>query len=350
MLHASWTPYSLVFRETAITSRSRMNTKDTYFIKVWDDDAPETVGWGECPLFKGLSAEDTPEYENILSDVCRNVDDYAKHGLPPVSSIKFGFEMALADLRNGGKQLFFDTPWARGEKTITINGLIWMGDRKRMSERIREKLTSGFRCVKLKIGGIDFEQEVELLCQIRRDFSSDEIEIRLDANGSFTPENALKRLETLADFDIHSIEQPVRAGQPEVMAHVVRESPIPIALDEELIGVTDDDMKKELLSFIYPAYIILKPSLCGGFSEADRWISAARSLGIGWWATSALESDLGLAAIGQWVDGYTPVMPQGLGTGKLYTNNISSPLCLEGERLKCEPSGLFEFPELSWRN
>lgn len=350
MLHACWAPYSLLFRETAITSRARMLTKDTYIIKVWDDEYPGRVGWGECALFKGLSAEDTPAYEQILSDTCRNINDCGPYGLPKISSMRFGFEMALADFHNGGSQIFFDTPWARGERSITINGLIWMGDRERMRQRIREKLDAGFRCVKLKIGGIDFDEEVELLRAIRREYSSDEIEIRLDANGSFTPKNALIRLEKLAGFDIHSIEQPVKAGQPEVMARIIRESPIPVALDEELIGFSEDNAKKELLSHTRPDYIILKPSLCGGFAEADKWISIAADLGIGWWATSALESDLGLAAIGQWVDKYHPALPQGLGTGLLYTNNITSPLYLDGQNLRIDRDKQFFFPEFSWRD
>lgn len=350
MLHACWAPYSLKFKETAITSRARMHTKDTYIIKVWDDKCPDRVGWGECALFKGLSAEDTPTFEKILSDTCRNIKECVTYCLPEVSSVRFGFEMALADFHNGGRQLFFDTPWARGERSITINGLIWMGDRQRMRQRISEKLDAGFRCVKLKIGGINFDEEVELLRAIRRDYSSDEIEIRLDANGSFAPEKALKCLETLAGFDIHSIEQPVKAGQPEVMARIIRESPIPVALDEELIGFSEDNVKKELLSFIRPDYIILKPSLCGGFAEADKWISIAADLGIGWWATSALESDLGLAAIGQWVDKYHPILPQGLGTGQLYTNNITSPLYLDGQNLSIDSDKQFNFPGFSWRD
>lgn len=350
MLKAAWAPYTLHFRETAVTSRARMHTKDTYIIKVWDSADSGCVGWGECALFRGLSAEDTPHYESVLTEVCRNIGYYVENGFPEISSLRFGFEMALADLKNGGKQLYFATPWAHGKRSITINGLIWMGDKHRMARRIREKLDAGFRCVKLKIGGIDFNDEVDLLRHIRSIYSPSEIELRLDANGAFPPDKALNYLETLSRFGIHSIEQPIKAGQPEEMATITRESPIPIALDEELIGVTSSADKARLLSSVKPQDIILKPSLCGGFAEADEWIAAAQQLHIGWWATSALESDLGLAAIGQWVDKYEPTLPQGLGTGRLYTNNIQSPLHLDGEQLGYDSARKFVLPELKWQD
>ncbi len=346
MLHAVWAPYTLHFKETAITSRARMLTKDTYIIKVWDDASPEIVGWGECPLFRGLSAEDTPDYEAILTEACRNISDL--EGMPQISSIRFGFEMALNDLASGGTQKFYSSSWAKGETTLKINGLIWMGDRDTMARRIEDKLRAGFKCVKLKIGGIDFEKELELLRLIRNRFSPEEIELRLDANGAFTPDNALERLTRLAEFQIHSIEQPIKAGQINEMARIAALSPIPVALDEELIGFYSNDYKHRLLNKIAPSYIILKPSLCGGFKETDRWIDIALEKGIGWWATSALESDLGLAAIGQWVSLRDPEMPQGLGTGQLYTNNIKSPIFLNGETLGYNPYRHFIFPELDW--
>ena len=212
-----------------------------------------------------------------------------------------------------------------------------MGTKQEMCARIAEKLDAGFRCVKLKIGGINFDDEAELLANIRREFPSGSIELRLDANGAFTPQNALDRLNRLSEFDIHSIEQPIKSGQWEEMARLCRLSPIPIALDEELIGFHSDDFKTRLLDTISPAYIILKPSLCGGFEESDRWIELAENRNIGWWATSALESNIGLNAIAQWVARYNPTMPQGLGTGALYTNNFPSPLQLEGDNMYFRP-------------
>ena len=350
MLKASWAPYTLRFRETAITSRARMLTKDTYIIKVWHSGNPEVAGWGECALFRGLSAEDTPAYEEVLNEVCRDPQRFVDEGFPAASSIRFGFEVALADLRNGGVQRFFNSSWTKGASSLKINGLIWMGSKHLMLERIKTKLADGFGCVKLKIGGIDFDEELSLLEFIRKYFSAKDIELRVDANGAFAPEDALRRLDALARYDIHSIEQPIKAGQPEAMARIVERSAIPIALDEELIGVTSQESKRQLLKYVRPHYIILKPSLCGGLLEADKWISEAEANGVGWWATSALESDLGLAAIGQWVSQYSPALPQGLGTGRLYTNNFKSPLHLEGQYLGFDPGKKFEFPDLRWQN
>lgn len=328
MLRADYTPYRLLFREVAITSRNSMLEKDTYIVHVWDDADPSVRGTGECALFKGLSAEDNPDYERHLARACADPAE-----LPEISSIRFGFETALADLRAGGNGTFADTPFTRGESAIRINGLVWMGDRRTMARRIREKLDGGFRCVKLKIGGIDFEDEIGLLRLIRSEFSADDIELRLDANGAFTPENALERLDRLAAFHIHSIEQPIRQHQPQEMARICEQSPIPVALDEELIGFHTDAEKHAMLDTIRPHYIILKPSLCGGFAEADRWIELAENSGTGWWATSALESNIGLQAIAQWVSRHNPVMPQGLGTGALYTNNFPTRLRLDGDML-----------------
>lgn len=332
MLKASFEPYTLHFKETAITSRSRMDVKDTFIVKVWDDEAPDVVGTGECAIFHGLSAEDTPGYDDILGEACRNPS-----AIPPVSSIRFGFETAIADLRNGGTGKFVDNDFTRGETPLVINGLIWMGDKRAMKNRIRQKLDAGFRCVKLKIGGIDFNDELYLLGAIRKEFSASDIELRVDANGAFTPANAMERLERLSELDLHSIEQPIRRGQWEEMAMLCSRSPIPVALDEELIGFRTDVEKERLLDEIRPQYIILKPSLCGGFREADKWIEIAGRRHIGWWATSALESNIGLGAIAQWVSRYSHAMPQGLGTGGLYTDNFPSLLRLEGDRLYFKP-------------
>ena len=249
------------------------------------------------------------------------------------SSIRFGVEMALQDLAMGGRQLYFPSAFTEGRLAIEINGLIWMGDKSTMLQRIQQKLEAGFHCIKLKIGAIDFEAELSLLQYIRERFSREKVELRVDANGAFAPEEAMSKLEALAAFGLHSIEQPIRQGQWEEMAHLCRETPIPIALDEELIGVYGRKKKLELLEKVQPQYIILKPALCGGFSGAREWIELAEKRGIGWWVTSALESNIGLNALAQWVATLGNPMPQGLGTGQLYTNNLWSPLRQEGECL-----------------
>lgn len=343
MLRARFRKYTLHFRFLARTSREKMMWRDTYFLHLWDDDNPQAEGIGECNLFRGLSADDTPDYEERLQRLCDRIGEHDAAGeVADCSSILFGLETALADLRNGGNRQPFPGAWSRGESSIPINGLVWMGDKRQMAERIKEKLDAGFSCLKLKIGGIDFEQEVELLESVRRIFSPADLQVRLDANGAFSPRDALSRLERLAKYAIHSIEQPIKAGQPQAMAEICRRSPIDIALDEELIGVRDDTSKARLLDEICPRYIILKPALCGGFAHSGQWIEAARKRDIGWWATSALESNVGLNALAQWLDsvieGDDSEMRQGLGTGGLYTNNIESPLSLVGDRLRHDAS------------
>lgn len=347
---ASWTKYTLIFKELAITSRARMQTRPTYFLTLISPEFSAGVAIGEVPLFQGLSAEDTPDFEAILDKACRDISrcnslEEAYASLPEVSSIRFGFESACLRAFYNNSPWTHDPQfdlnfnfsatleWLRGKTGIEINGLVWMGTKEEMHRRIREKLDQDFHCVKLKIGGIHFEDELELLAGIRREYSPEEIELRLDANGSFTPENALERLNALSDYEIHSIEQPIKPGQWEEMARLCRQSPIPIALDEELIGFRSDFKKAELLNAIHPQYIILKPSLCGGFVAADHWIELAKSRNIGWWGTSALESNIGLEALGIWTAAHKPVIPQGLGTGHLYTNNLPSGLLLRGSKL-----------------
>lgn len=348
MLRAAYCPYRLDLNFEAVTSRGSMTHKDTYFVKVWDDNEPEIYGIGECALFKGLSADDTADYELRLQSVCRNILNVWDVESLGMSSIVFGLETALQDFSTGGIRRPWPGKWSMGESEITINGLVWMGSRALMLERIGQKLQSGFRCVKLKIGGIDFEDELSLLRHIRENFSSDVLELRLDANGAFRPAEALRRLDRLARYDIHSIEQPVMAGQLQAMEEICKESPIPVALDEELIGAWDWESQARLLDKAMPAYVILKPSLCGGFQAANRWKSLACERGIGWWATSAMESNVGLNSIAQWVSGFNPSMPQGLGTGGIYINNIPSPIRLEADRLTYDPAGEWEIPDLSW--
>ena len=323
-----------------------MLEKDTYFVKIYDSECPEIFGIGECALFKGLSADDVPDFEYQLSQACT----HPLEELPPLSAIRFGFETAVADFRNGGKRIVLPNDWIKGNHPIAINGLIWMGDKAEMIRRVEEKITKGFKILKLKIGGIDFDQELSILESIRQRFDRNQLEIRLDANGSFTPENAMSRLERLSKFDIHSIEQPIKAGQIKEMRNICKSSPIAIALDEELIGFRDKSAKQELLSQIAPQYIILKPALCGGIEQADEWISLAVQSNIGWWATSALESNIGLNAIAQWVSTKSNPLAQGLGTGELYTNNILSPLVMDGCRLNYRPQSKWIIPDLPWQS
>lgn len=333
MLKAEYQKYKLHFKVPVGTSRGVLTDKDTYFIRIWDDKCPEVVGIGECALFRGLSAEDLPEYESKLAEVCHRIHAIESTDLQGWSSIRFGVEMALADLANGGKQIYFLSDFIEGKKRIEINGLIWMGEQKMMLRQIEEKLQAGFHCLKLKIGAIDFEAELALLRYIRQHFSQKEVELRVDANGAFTPDEALQKLEILSCFDIHSIEQPIRQGQWAEMTRLCQKSPLAIALDEELIGVESVEQKRFLLDTISPSYVILKPALCGGFGGAMEWIRLAEERHIDWWVTSALESNIGLNALAQWVATLLVNKPQGLGTGQLYTNNLPSPIFQEGEKL-----------------
>lgn len=347
-MKAYWCKYTLDFRFTAITSRERMNRKTTYFIKLCNTVDESISGIGEAGLFRGLSSDDRPDYENKLSEVCRNIDAYLHDPSEMIDwpSIRFAVETASSDLANGGHRIIFPSKWTEGKSVIPINGLIWMGDRELMRKRIAEKLHDGFSCVKIKIGGIDFEQELELLEFIRNE--APDIELRLDANGAFLPDEALGKLERLAKFRIHSIEQPIRAGQWAAMCHICQYSPIPVALDEELIGINRFDEKKMLLDAIRPAYIILKPTLTGGVNASAEWIRLAEEIDCGWWVTSALESNIGLNAIAQWVATLDTKLPQGLGTGQLYNNNISSPLSIHGEYLSYAQNRQWKLPTFEW--
>lgn len=349
MLKACYTPYTLRFKVPSGTSRGILTEKQTYFIKVWDEADPDRFGLGECALFKGLGADDRPEYETVLQQVCRDINRYEALDLSAWSSIRFGVETALLDWRNGGRRVVYPTDFVAGKQAIEINGLIWMGDKRTMAARIEEKLAAGFTCIKLKIGAIDFDDECELLAHIRRRYSPSEIELRVDANGAFSPDNALECLQRLSRYHLHSIEQPIRAGQWEAMARLCERSPLPIALDEELIGIDGFTEKTTLIKAISPQYLVLKPSLVGGFRGAGEWIDIARANHTGWWITSALESNVGLNAIAQWTSTLPVDMPQGLGTGALYTNNIESPLEQEGNLLRYNPQKGWIFSMESWK-
>lgn len=348
-MRAAYSRYLLRFRQPAVTSRAVMTEKETFFIKVWHDDNPAIFGIGECAVFRGLGADDKPDYETRLADLCHRINSGESYDLTGYGSMRFGLETALLDLANGGRRVIFPSAWCEGQSEIEINGLVWMGSRDEMLARINEKLRTGFKCVKLKIGGIDFDHELGLLDHIRRQFPAGTLELRLDANGAFTPDNALSRLDRLAIYDIHSIEQPIKPRQWDDMARICHESPIPVALDEELIGIGNPDEMRRMLHLISPRYVILKPSLCGGFTGAAAWIEQASAEGVGWWATSALESNIGLNAIAQWVSTLGPAMPQGLGTGNLYTNNIFSPLVQERDILRYDTGREWIIPDMDWR-
>lgn len=345
---AQYVPYELDFNFIARTSRAEMTKKRTYFLRLTDTLTGE-AGMGECALFEGLSAEDSPDYEETLRSLCDtiNAGELVKEEKLS-SSLRFGLETAMLDLANGGKGIIYDTPWQHGKGAIDINGLVWMGSEAEMRERIGEKIAAGFRCIKLKIGGIDFDAEVRLIEGIRREFGPEKLELRLDANGAFTPRDVLDRLQQLSRYHIHSIEQPIKAGQWFAMATVCARSPIPVALDEELIGVSDAKRREAMLSVIRPRYIILKPSLCGGLQASLEWIAAARRHKAGWWITSALESNVGLNAVAALASTQHLRIPQGLGTGGLYTNNIPSPLYLEGAALRYDAAGKWDYSRLKF--
>ncbi len=330
MLKASYKKYTLNFKRPSGTSRGVLTVKDTYFM-ILQQDSGIQMGIGECSTLKDLSIDDRDDYEEKLKEVCSNINDYtndANKKLVEWPSICFGIESAIKDLENGGKRELFPSVFTQGDEGVYMNGLIWMGSFDFMQEQLDAKIKEGFRCIKVKIGGIDFEQELKLLAQIREKYSAEKIELRLDANGAFNYEEALDKLKRLSVYSIHSIEQPIKQGSWDKMAAICKASPIPVALDEELIGVNSLADKEKLVSTIKPQYLILKPSLLGGFAASHEWIDIANKHNIKWWVTSALESNIGLNAIAQWVYTLKNELPQGLGTGQLYTNNIPSPLAV----------------------
>lgn len=333
------TPRILHFKQPAGTSRGVYTERKSWFLTLTSDEHPGKVGVGECAPLPQLSCDDIPEYETILRAVC---DRFEQEGginydmMRPYPSMLFGLETALMNFEKGGYD-FFDNAFTRGECGITINGLVWMGSYDEMIKRIEEKLEQGFKCVKLKIGAIDFDRELDMVKRIRDRFSRREVELRVDANGGFKYEEALYKLELLAQYAIHSIEQPIKPKQWGYMAELCRDSPLPIALDEELIGVNIPDMKRQVLNIIKPSYIVLKPSLHGGMHGVREWVKIADDMGVRSWITSALESNIGLNAVAQLAaDIYgtsESVMPQGLGTGQLFTDNIDMPLQIRGDKL-----------------
>ena len=342
-MQATYQKYILNFKRPSGTSRGILKTKETWFIILNDN---EKQGIGECGILRTLSVDDRPDYEEKLKWACQNIHlgvVVLLKELYEFPSIQFGLEQAFLSLQSHTMFDLFPSEFTKGNQAIPINGLVWMGDKEFMKTQIKEKLATGFSCIKMKIGAIDFKTEMELLTSIRKEFSSNEIELRVDANGGFDPNNALEKLKRLSELEIHSIEQPIKQGQFEEMASLCEKTPLPIALDEELIGVFSVTKKQEILQTIQPQYIILKPSLVGGFKGSKEWIEKAESHNVGWWVTSALESNVGLNAIAQWTFTLNSNMPQGLGTGGLYTNNIESPLEIEKGSLKYNTSKKWNF-------
>lgn len=328
---AKYYKYLLKFKRPSGTSRGVLLEKETYILEVFQN---ENKGIGECAIFRGLSYDDRPDYEEKLLWLCENIhqdSEFLKEELKEFPSIWFGYEQAFLNLKHGGK-LYFPSEFTKEQRSMMINGLIWMGDVDFMEKQILEKLEQGFHCIKLKIG-VDWKSEHRILQKLRQKFSKDTLELRVDANGGFSKKEAKIVLQQLSDLHIHSIEQPIKAGSWNDMADLCAETPTPIALDEELIGIIDFNEKKILLDQIKPQYIILKPALVGGFSGSDEWISLVVQRNIGWWVTSALESNIGLNAIAQYTFTKGSQMPQGLGTGSLFTNNFESSLHLNGEQL-----------------
>lgn len=333
MMKATYFRYQLQFKQASGTSRGVLTYKDTWFIQIED---LALKGIGECGMFKGLSVDDRPDFETKLAWTCENIHlglNVLLRDLIEFPSIQFGLEMAFQALTAKTPFELFPSKFTEGQNSIPINGLIWMGEASFMKQQIKAKLDAGFSCIKLKIGAIDFDKELDLINSIRQEFDAQTVEIRVDANGAFKPSEALEKLKRLSEYDLHSIEQPIQQGHIHDMAHLCENTPLPIALDEELIGVFSVTNKTKLLQTIKPQYIILKPTLIGGYKGSQEWIDIAESNDIGWWITSALESNIGLNAIAQWTYTLNSPMPQGLGTGGLFTNNIQAPLVVDSGQL-----------------
>ncbi|MBE0650897.1 MAG: o-succinylbenzoate synthase [Bacteroidales bacterium] len=349
MLQISYKKHVFNFKRPAGTSRGVLNHRTSYHLMVWDSEQPEVKGIGECSTIKGLSPDPWESYEKILSEIQKHpepTETWIEEGLKDFPSIRFGLEAALADLKSGGQRILFPSKFTSGQEGIPINGLIWMGNKDFMQQQIREKIDAGFRCIKLKIGAIDFDTELALLHSIREQFSEKELELRVDANGAFSPEDAMEKLKRLAELAIHSIEQPIKQRHWDEMAKLCESTPVPIALDEDLIGLKKRSEIRAMLHHIQPQHIILKPSLLGGFKLSEIFIEEAEFNKTGWWVTSALEGNIGLNAIAQWTALLKNPTPQGLGTGQLFTNNIPSPLFISNAKLNFDPAGKWDLSEI----
>jgi o-succinylbenzoate synthase len=344
MLHARWIERILEPRFELGTSRGPIHARTVWYLIAWHGDRPEMKGIGEAALFPGHSREFPADVRTKLLELCANTTDWEQRlhtDLVQVPCVRFAVEQCLRDLEAGGIRELYPSDFTLGRRGIPINGLVWMGDKATMRRRIREQIEGGHSCIKMKIGAIGIEEELDLLAAVRKEYTADELVLRVDANGAFNARNVGDVLQRLADLRIHSIEQPVPAGLHETMAEICATSPIPVALDEELIGMDLPDLKRDLLDTVRPQYIVIKPSLVGGWAATSEWIRLAQERGTGWWITSALESSVGLNAIAQFTATLTNDLPQGLGTGQVYSNNFPSPLVPEKGRL-------YYRPELEW--
>lgn len=351
-MRLQFAPYILKFKEPAGTSRGVLTEKPTCYMRLFDERDPSRYGVGEAAVFPGLSPEADDRFFYKLMELQANVRLGKGTDLSRFPSLQFGFEQCIRDFTSGCQGVYYTSPFLMGTQSIEINGLVWMGNREEMLERLEEKLAAGFRCVKFKIGAIDWKSEVDMIQAVRSRYDRDRVEIRVDANGAFDMDSALPRLKRLDDLGVHSIEQPIKAGQPLLMQFLCQVSPLPIALDEELIGKFTNEDKARTLDVIKPQYIVIKPTLTGGYSGAEEWIRLARERGIGWWITSSLESNIGLNALAQWVATLGNDMPQGLGTGALFTNNLDAPIHLLGDRLHYDPEKSLnreQLDNLDWR-
>lgn len=349
MLRAEFRHRSLRFKEPAGTSRGTLTEKPSWFLFIYEDTNPAVQGVGECSLIPHLSPEWNMDLEGKLEELVRNVEEhetYVEKGLQDFPALRFALETALIDLQVQGNKELLPSAFTSGARSIPINGLIWMDDPARMEKQVHDKVAEGFDCIKLKIGAKDWKEERALLEKIRADYGPDKVQLRVDANGAFPKKKAFEVLETLAELEVHSIEQPVRSGRHKDMAEVCEKGGVPVALDEELIGRNDPKKKRELIEKIRPQYLVLKPSLVGGFKGSGEWIDLAHEFGIGWWATSALESNIGLNAIAQWTYKHRNLMHQGLGTGGLFVENVGSPLKVEDGQLWYDPEGEWDLRPL----
>ena len=348
MYKAQFRKYILKFKNPSGTSRGILLNKTSWFIKISSIINPSIYGIGECGPIKGLSIDNPKNIEAKLNEVINSINHLKDVDLEDFPSINFGIEMAFKNLEYSDEMQFFENDFSKGKSSIHINGLIWMGNKEEMISQVKNKIDLGFRCLKLKIGAISFLEEIEILKKIRKEFNSNILELRVDANGAFSSKNAMDILNELYKYEIHSIEQPIKAGQINEMKTLCEESPVDIALDEELIGLKKYGDKESLIKTIKPKYIILKPSLLGGFKKTNEWINLAKKHKIKWWITSALESNIGLNAIAQYTAEFKNSLPQGLGTGQIYSNNIPSYLELKGEKLKINKNKNWDFDKIGF--
>ncbi|MBK9175551.1 MAG: o-succinylbenzoate synthase [Flavobacteriales bacterium] len=349
MIKARWIERTLNPRFELGTSKGTITARTVWYLLAWNEDQPGVKGIGEAALFPGHSKEYPADVKLKLTGLCERTDNWAHRTLTDlvdVPSVRFAVEQCLRDLEAGGTKNLFPSEFTLGRQAIPINGLVWMGDKAAMKQRLREQIESGYTTVKMKIGAIGLEDELDLLKAVRKEFGSEHITLRVDANGAFSAQQAPDMLKRLSELQVHSIEQPVAAGLYEVMVELCADSPIPIALDEDLIGLNTRDAKEDLLDHVKPQYIVIKPSLVGGWTATQEWIELATARGIGWWITSALESSIGLNAIAQHTATLNVKIAQGLGTGKVYVNNIPSPLLADKGYLRYRPEEAWDLAML----